>query len=327
MKVVALGLIAGIFGLAGCLLGAEPEALADTGHFLRLKALVEPQVAANPNDAQAVYWLAHAEGALGNLDAALKWAEQAVALSPKNARYHALLAASCGRLAQSSGLLKQLQYGRRAKKELDAALELDPHSEGALYGLALFYYAAPSMLGGDKQKAQAAAELLTQLNPVRGYLTQAKLAAEGKDAKAEGDFYKKAVAANPQSYEAKVKLGNFDLTHDLSAAWELANAAIAMDPGQADGWKLLVQVYVATQCWDELRATLEQARAAVPDDLAPYYYAAVALEQSGHFPGWAAEFLDRYLSATPEGEEPSLAEAAKAAKRMKAGAGLRVPQQ
>jgi tetratricopeptide (TPR) repeat protein len=304
-------------GLAGGAAAADPEALADAGHFLRLKAQVEPLVKADPTDARSTYWLAEAEGALGNLDAAVKLAEQAVALDPKNAKYHALLAASCGRLAQTSGLLKQLQNGRRAKKELDAALELDPNNEGALYGLALFYYAAPSMLGGDKQKAQAAAELLTKLNPVRGYLTQAKLASERKDPAAEEDAYKKAVAADPASYEAKIKLGNFYLTRNLSAAWDLANEALALNREQADAWKLLAQVHIATQCWDELRATLEAARSEVPDDLAPYYYSAVALEQSGHFFNWAAEFLDLYLSAPPEGEEPSLAEAEKASKRVK----------
>jgi tetratricopeptide (TPR) repeat protein len=297
--------------------GADPEALADTGHYLRLKALVEPRVKADTGDAISLYWLSQAEGALGNLDAALKLAEQAVALDPKNAKYHSQLAAACGRLAQSSGLLKQLQFGRRAKKELDAAIELNPKEEGALYGLALFYYAAPSMLGGDKQKAQEAADLLTKLNPVRGLLTQAKLAKERKDPAAEEDFYKKAIAADATSYDAKVRLGNFYLTRNLGAAWDLANEAITLDPSQAEAWKLLAQVHVATQCWEELRATLEQARAAVPDDLAPFYYSAVALEQSGHFFNWAADFLDLYMSNPPEGEEPTLAEAEKASKRVK----------
>jgi tetratricopeptide (TPR) repeat protein len=303
--------------MAAGALGADPEALADTGHYIRLKTLVEPLVKADPTDATSIYWLSQAEGALGNLDAALKLAEQAVALDPKNAKYHSQLAASCGRLAQTSGLLKQLQYGRRAKKELDTAIELNPNEEGALYGLALFYYAAPSMLGGDKQKAQDAADLLTKLNPVRGLLTQAKLAKERKDAAAEEDFYKKAIAANPASYDAKVRLANFYLTRNLSAAWDLANEAITLDPSQAEAWKLLAQIHVATQCWEELRATLEQARAAIPDDLAPYYYSAVALEQSGHFFSWASDFLDLYMSAAPEGEEPTLAEAEKASKRVK----------
>jgi tetratricopeptide (TPR) repeat protein len=299
---------------------SAPEALANAGHYLRLKALEEPVVKAHPEDSDALYWLALAEGALGNLDASVKFAEQAVAIDPKNAHYHALLAGSCGRVAQTAGLLKQMQFGRRAKKELDAAMELDPNEEGALYGLALFYHAAPAILGGDKQKSQAAVDLLTKLNPVRGFVAQAKLAHERKDAAAEEEAFKNAVAANPRSYEAKVKLGNFYLTRNLPAAWQLAREAQEIDPTQAEAWKLLAQVYVALQCWDELRAVLVDARAAVPDDLAPYYYSAIALEQSGHFLGWASEFLDLYMSAPPEGEEPTLEEAQKAVKRLKSAA-------
>jgi hypothetical protein len=113
-----------------------------------------------------------------------------------------------------------------------------------------------------------------------------------------------------------VKLANFYLTHDLSAAKRLAQEAIALDPGQAEAWKVLAQAHVATQCWDELRADLERAHQAVADDLAPYYSSALALEQSGHFLDWSADFLKLYMSATPEGNEPTLAEAEKSQKRV-----------
>jgi predicted Zn-dependent protease len=295
---------------------ADPEALAAAGHFLRLKALIEPRVKVHPEDAKAAYLLAQAEGALGNLDTALKLAETAVALEPANADYHAQIAAQCGRIAQSAPLFKQIAYGRRAKKELDAALELDGNCQGALYGLALFYQAAPSLLGGDRLKAQASADKLIQLNPPRGYLTQAKLASERKDTAAELEFYRKALAADPNNYEASVKLANFYLTRDVKAAWTLASRALAIDPGQADAWKVLAQVDIANQCWDELRALLVRARAAVPDDLAPYYYAALALEQSSNHLAWAADFLNLYKSVPPEGNEPTHADAEKAIKRV-----------
>ncbi len=45
---------------------AGPEELANAGHFLRLKALVEPLVKADPNDAESAYWLSQAEGSLSN---------------------------------------------------------------------------------------------------------------------------------------------------------------------------------------------------------------------------------------------------------------------
>jgi tetratricopeptide (TPR) repeat protein len=277
---------------------------------------VAPLVEADPSDALSTYYLSKAEGALGNLDLSLKLAEKAVASDDQNARYHVQLAAACGRLAQTSGLLKQLGYARRAKKELDTSLQLDPANLDALYGLTLFYYAAPSFMGGDKQKALDAADAMTKINPARGYLAQARLANERKDAAAEEDFYKKSLEADPLFYEAKATLANFYLTRDVPTAMRLAMEARDQDPGRAEAWKVLVQANIANQCWDEVRTILTNAREAVPDDLAFYYSAALALEERARFLSWASEFLDVYKSAPPEGNEATLSEATKAAKRL-----------
>ncbi len=298
---------------------ATPGELIDAGHYLRVKALVEPLVQANPEDAESIYYLSRAEGALGNLDLSLKLAEKTVALSDGNASYHVQLAAACGRLAQTSSLIKQLGYAKRAKKELDVALALDQKNLDALYGLALFYYAAPTFVGGDKVKAQAAADAMVQLDPARGYLTDAKLANEKKDAAAEEDFYKKAIAAKPDYYDSHASLAAFYILHSrISEANEEASQAINLDPARAEAWKVLAQIQVATQCWDELLEILKTARQAVPDDLGPYYSAALALEDSGHFVSWASEFVATYMSLPPEGNEPTLLEVAKTAKRLKA---------
>jgi tetratricopeptide (TPR) repeat protein len=293
-----------------------PEELLEAGHFQRVKTALAPVVEGDPSDARALYNLSKAEGALGNLDLSLKLAEKAVALDDQSSRYHVQLAAACGRLAQASGLLKQLGYARRAKKELDAALQLDPANLDALYGLSLFYYAAPSFVGGDKQKALDSAEAMTRIDPVRGYLTQARLANERKDPAAEETFYKKALEANPDHYEAKASLANFYVTRDVRAAMRLAAEARDLDPGRVEAWKVMVQVYIAKQCWDEVLTLLTQAKEAVPDDLAYYYSAALALEGAGRFLPWASEFLDLYISAPSEGNEPTIAEATKAAKRI-----------
>jgi tetratricopeptide (TPR) repeat protein len=294
----------------------SPEELLESGHFLRVRAVLTPVVDNDPGDGRAVYNLSKAEGALGNLEFSLKLAEKAVAIDDQSSRYHVQLAAACGRLAQASGLLKQLGYARRAKKELDAALQLDPANLDALYGLALFYYAAPSFVGGDKQKALDSAEAMIRIDPVRGYLAQGRLANERKDPVAEEAAYKKALEANPDYYEAKATLANFYLTRDVREAIRLATEARDLDPGRVDAWKVLVQAYIAKQCWDEVLTLLAEAREAVPDDLAYYYSAALALEDAGRFLPWAAEFIDTYMSASPEGNEPTLTEASKAAKRI-----------
>jgi Tfp pilus assembly protein PilF len=293
-----------------------PDRLLEDGHFLRVKATLEPVLQSHPDDAESAYQLSKAEGALGNLDRSLKLADTAEALDSSRAAYHVQVAAACGRLAQTSSLLKQLTFARRAKKELDTALQMEPENLDALYGLAMFYFAAPSFMGGDKRKAQDAAETMTRIHPARGYLAQAKLANERKDPIAEEDLYKKSIAADPQFYEAKVTLATFYLTRDIAAAKQQATEALAIDPARVGAWKVLAQVHVATQCWDELLALLDRAKEEDPDNLAYYYSAALALEDSGHFLNWAADFINIYRSSQPEGNEPTLAEAEKVAKRI-----------
>ena len=67
-------------------------------------------------------------------------------------------------------MFKQLGYAKRAKKALDTAIPMNPESMDALYGLMSLYYAAPSFIGGDKQKALEAADRIARLDPARGYL-------------------------------------------------------------------------------------------------------------------------------------------------------------
>ena len=74
---------------AGCLLAASLEAqspaadLADHGHWKRLKALVEPHVAANPNDAEAQWLVSRLRMVFKDFDGALAPAEKAAALDSK----------------------------------------------------------------------------------------------------------------------------------------------------------------------------------------------------------------------------------------------------
>ena len=260
---------------------STPEALLESGQFQRAKALVAP----GARDARSLWLLSRAEAGLGHLEQALLLSEQSVALEPGRYEYHVQLAASNGRLAEKSSLFKQLGYAKRAKKELDTALELNPESIDALYGLMLFYYAAPAFVGGDKQKALDAAEKMTALNPARGYLAQAKLAKDRKDPVAEEAFLQKAVAANPHFYEAKTSLAKFDLARErpaVNAAEQLACEALLLNPERGEAWQVLAGVEVRNQCWDEMFALLDRAKAFVPDDGAYLYAAGEALTRTGH---------------------------------------------
>src|SRR6266436_4270190 len=92
---------------------AAPEALLEAGHFKRLRTWAEPRLAANPNDAQAAYYVATIKEETGDADGALPLAEKALALDPNNARYHLLVANVCIQQAQKAGVFKGMGLAHR----------------------------------------------------------------------------------------------------------------------------------------------------------------------------------------------------------------------
>jgi len=243
------------------------------------------------DDAHSFYLRSKALAGLGELEEALREAEKALELEPQRSEYHVQVAAACGRLAQKASMFKQLGLAKRAKKELDTGLELNPENVDALYGLMMFYHAAPSFVGGDKAKAQAAAEAMTRIASARGYLAQAQLARERKDEAAEESFYRKSVTANPNFYEAKVMLADFLVSRDREEAEREACEAVNLDPEREQAWSILVKAAVEDQCWDEMFAFVAAAKAALPESREAEHTAGTELVRLGMHPRWAEQFL------------------------------------
>ena len=293
----------------GCVLppipppATNPETLIEQGRYsLALKALTGP-------DAHTAYLRSKAEAGLGDLEASLHSAEHALELEPKQATYHVQVAAACGRLAAKASLFRQLGLARRAKKELDITLEMDPANIDALYGNMLFYYAAPSFVGGDKAKAEAAAESITKLHSARGYLAHAQLAKDRKDIAAEESYYRKSLEADPKFYEARATLAASLLERNSAAAEIEACQAVQEDPHRAAAWVTLVEAAIANQCWDEMFTRVEAAKAAIPESQEAGYAAGVALIRIGMHYRWAVQFLEHYDGPNNAEAKAKLAEA------------------
>ena len=88
---------------------------------------------ATPDDPETLYLNAAVKQIWGDLDAAEKLAERAVAANPKEARYHYRLAMISGEKAQKASVIHQLGLARRFKKEAEATLALDPNHVRALH--------------------------------------------------------------------------------------------------------------------------------------------------------------------------------------------------
>ena len=289
------------------------DALIESGHWKRARQAVDVRLKANPNDAQAHAWLSKIDSSFGDLSGAIDEAERAVALNPNSAAFHGQLAEAYALVADHSTVVRGVLYARRMKKEIAAALAIDPNHLDTLLVQMMYEWKAPTLAGGDRNHAREIARHIGHVSPLWGYLAQARLAEdEGNDGALETAL-RKAVEVDPSSYRARVALARFYCCtarpKRYADAERIAREAIALDPSGAGGWEILARLYAAQHRGSDLTDVLSRAESATPDDLTPYYAAASVLFETGQDFPHAEEYLRRYLGGSVEGRAPSLAEA------------------
>jgi tetratricopeptide (TPR) repeat protein len=288
------------------------QTLQEAGHWKQLRQVVEPRAAANPKDAQAAYLLSCVKMAFGDVDSALALAERAVALDPGSSTYHYQLGLANGQKANKSSFFAAMKLGGRYKIEMQKAVDLDPKNLAARWELMEFYFNAPSIAGGDREKARAMADEIMRIDAARGHLALAEAAERNKQpAEAEG-HYRKAAETDPRNYSALLSPAWFYLSDNqkkYDLAEKYARQAIALDPGRSSGYSALAHTLVHQERWQDLDLVLAQAEREVPDDLSPEFQAALGLLLSEKDPPRAERCLRRYLTQEPEGQAPPLARA------------------
>jgi hypothetical protein len=189
---------------------------------------------------------------------------------------------------------------------------LDPRDIQALRDLMEFYLLAPGIAGGDEHKAAATVDRIAAIDPVEGYLAQARLAEFHKQPVKMEEFLQRAAEIQPARYGALMALAQFYLSPDhfnKAAAERPARAAQMLDPSRVAAYAALAEIYAETGAWNELDSILAAAAREVPDDLTPFYRAAERLLASVRDLPRAERYLRTYLTQQPEGNAPTLAEA------------------
>jgi hypothetical protein len=97
------------------------ERLIDGGHWKRARTIVEAGVRDARGDALSNFLLSQIRGAFGDRATPLTFAEKAVGLDGRTAKYHRQIAEVLGIMAQHAGALQQLLMARRFRKEIDAS--------------------------------------------------------------------------------------------------------------------------------------------------------------------------------------------------------------
>jgi cytochrome c-type biogenesis protein CcmH/NrfG len=170
---------------------------------------LQHRINSSPKDAESYNLLCRAYFALADWDKGITACEQAVSLDPQNARYHMWLGRVYGEKADHSSFLSAAGLAKKVRSEFETAVRLDPDSAEARTDLAEFYMEAPGIVGGGRDKAEAQAQKIVPIDPVRGGWVQGRLAEKNKDLVLAEKEYRGAVEASQGSALAWLNLAYF----------------------------------------------------------------------------------------------------------------------
>lgn len=289
--------------VSAALPAADLMKLVEDGHWKRAGALVDQELASKQNDARFQYLASRVRMAFGNLEEAAKLGERAAELDPKNADYQHNLSEVYGSQAQRASILSKMGLGRKCKKAMDGALALDPKHPEALYVSMMYYYQAPSIIGGDKARARQIPAEIAKTNPAFGAFAEAELASMEKQPEKRLSAFEKAVAANPRFYRGLTALARAYTNakpprHDL--AEKTARMAMEAEPDRVTGYALLVQTMVMQGRMAEAEKVAAEAEKRIPDNRTCRLVIASVLANQGKDLDKAEKLFRQYLEIEPE---------------------------
>jgi tetratricopeptide (TPR) repeat protein len=164
---------------------------------------------AKPGDAEAHNLLCRVYYQENRWDDAIHQCETAVQLAPLDSGYHLWLGRAYGEKADAIHSIKAYGLAKKVHSEFERAVQLDSKNVDALSDLGEFYTAAPGIVGGGKNKAQAVVEALEPLEPTQAHQLEGVVAEKEKNYRVAEAEFKAAVETSHRSADAWMELASY----------------------------------------------------------------------------------------------------------------------
>jgi tetratricopeptide (TPR) repeat protein len=207
----------------------QANALLQQGRVDEAAAMLQDILASQPNNALAHQLFCRVYYAQEKADPAIRECERAVADAPDSSEDHMWLARAYGFKAAHASPFSALSLAIKVHNEFERAVQLDPENFHAMSDLGEYYVAAPSMIGGGTDKAQALAARMQPSFPAQAHRLRALIAEKKKNSAAAEAEYQAAVAAG-KTPEAYINLGDFyQRQNQPDKMLEALHAAVDLD--------------------------------------------------------------------------------------------------
>lgn len=211
-----------------------------------------------------------------DLKAAEGWLTAATEQAPRESDLHFWLGRTYGAQALEGSTLSRSLAARRSRSSFEEAVELDPDHLEARYGLLRFHLMAPRMLGGSRSEALAQAREIEKRDAYSGHLAWAAVHEAGEDWDAAERAYRQAAA---------------------------------LEPAESDGPLRWVWLLQRQKKFEQAFSVLGDFLSHRPGFPGALYELGRTSAFSGLHTAQGREALESYLTHSPVGREPSLAQA------------------
>jgi tetratricopeptide (TPR) repeat protein len=229
----------------------QANALLQQGRVDDAAAMLQDLLALQPNNAHAHQLFCRVYYAQDKADSAIHECELAVANAPDSSEDHMWLARAYGFKAAHASPFSALSLAIKVHNEFERAVQLDPENFQAMSDLGEYYVAAPSLIGGGVDKAQALAARMQPRFPAQAHRLLALVAEKKKDIPAAEAEFQAAVAAG-KTTEAYINLGDFyERQNQPEKMVEAIQSALAVDhrkgPPLVDAASILSEAHSSPQ--------------------------------------------------------------------------------
>ena len=200
------------------------------GEFRAAVQFLKELKTSSPDDPEIRFWLGKSYIKIRKWGDGVKEMESAVELRPANAKYHLWLGRASGFHAEHSSFIRAPFRARRVLEEFEKARDLAPDDLDVRFDLLEYYLNAPGFLGGGKDKAETEADIISKLNPRKGYNARATIQRKNENWELAQQELTQATIDYPNDADVWKDLADYLLDRqEFADALDCAQKALTLD--------------------------------------------------------------------------------------------------
>lgn len=192
------------------------------------KSFFENYLKSNKKDPEANFYLGRIYFDQDDFGKATDWIGKAAKYDKNNSKYYMWLGHAYGRRTQEASRIRQPFLAKDSRKNYEKAIETDPNNVEARQSAMEFYLQAPGFMGGGRDKAEAQATAISDIDEIAGVMAWGRVYTYYDEVDNAMSHYTSAIEMYPEEMGPYYRLFNFHFNEqDYTSAIEIANKQLS----------------------------------------------------------------------------------------------------